>query len=86
VEDAYHRQDRSLLEQRKAVQSNAAQCTGLPPGAQQSAGINRRSGAGVVLAVDRAQPFRCDVRIDLGGRDVGVSEEGLDDAQVGATT
>jgi len=39
---------------------------------------------GVVLAVNVPQPFRRDVRVDLGGGDVGVAEHRLDGAQIRA--
>ena len=42
------------------------------------------SAAGVELAVDVFEAFLVDVGVDLGGSDVGVAEEFLDDAQVGA--
>lgn len=41
-------------------------------------------GAGVELFMDFAEVVVGDVGVDLGGRDVGVAEEGLDGAKVGA--
>ncbi len=43
------------------------------------------SGPRVVAAVDRAQPLRRDVGVDLRGGDVGVAQERLDHAQIGAS-
>ncbi len=36
----------------------------------------------MVLAVYRPKPCRCDVGVELRGADVGVTQQGLDDAQV----
>jgi len=44
--------------------------------------VHRAPTPGVVPAVNVPQPFRRDVRIDLGGGDVGVAEHRLDGAQV----
>src|SRR5262249_43400907 len=55
-------------------------------GAQQRRAKKPRSGAGMMLAMDRAQALRGDVGIDLGSPDVGVSQESLDDAEIGAPT
>src|SRR5208283_256715 len=42
------------------------------------------SGAWVVLRVNFSQPLAIDVRVDLGGADVGVAEHRLHRPQVGA--
>ncbi len=44
----------------------------------------RALAAGMVLAVDALEVLHRDVRVDLRGGDVGVAEQALDTAQVGA--
>src|SRR5262249_15516998 len=63
-----------------------AESTGPVRGAQQRRAKKPRSGAGMMLAMDRAQALRGDGGIDLGSPDVGVSPESLDDAEIGAPT
>ena len=46
--------------------------------------MDNASPSRVVLLVQGFQAFASDVGVDLGGADVGVAEEGLDGAQVGA--
>ena len=49
-----------------------------------AAGTGAESAAWMVYGVQGLQPFPGDVSVDLRRRDIGVAEQHLDDAEVGA--